>query len=87
MPDGRSLLVVDRGFLALREVSTLKVQRYLLPQVDGWVSAALSADGRTLTAQTFDGQRYAFDTTTMAPRTSRELSVAKRSPSIRLPPS
>jgi hypothetical protein len=63
-PDGRSLLVVDRGFLALRDVSTLKVQRYLLPQVDGWVSASLSPDGRTVTAQTFDGQRYAFDTTT-----------------------
>ncbi|WP_375769932.1 hypothetical protein NR798_03320 [Archangium gephyra] len=76
-PDGRSLLVVDRGFLALRDVSTLKVQRYLLPQVDGWVSASLSADGRTVTAQTFDGQRYAFDTTTWKAERLQDARVLK----------
>ncbi|MFY0526596.1 WD40 repeat domain-containing protein [Archangium gephyra] len=76
-PEGRSLLVVDRGFLALRDVSTLKVQRYLLPQVDGWASASLSPDGRTLTAQTFDGQRYAFDTTTWKAERLPDVRVLK----------
>ncbi|HZI02395.1 MAG TPA: hypothetical protein VEZ71_00140, partial [Archangium sp.] len=76
-PDGRSLLVVDRGFLALRDVSTLKVQRYLLPQVDGWVSASLSPDGRTVTAQTFDGQRYAFDITTWKAERLQDARVLK----------
>jgi hypothetical protein len=62
-PDGRSLLVVDHGFLALRDPATLAVQRFLLPQVDGWQSATFSPDGKSLQAHTFDGQRYTFDTT------------------------
>ncbi len=63
-PDGKSLFVVDWGFLALRDPETLAVQRFLLPTVDGWQSARFENDGRTIRAVTIDGKQYDFDTST-----------------------
>ena len=47
-PDGRDLIVVDRGALTVRDTATLAVRRTLLPMMDGWQSAYVSPDGRTV---------------------------------------
>ncbi len=78
-PDGKSLLVVDHGFLALRDPATLAVQRFLLPRVDGWSTARFSSDGTTLLAETFDGQHYEFSTSSWeAKRLPNEVATLQR---------
>jgi len=74
--DGRSLLVVDSGFLSLRDPLTLKVTRYLSKGDNQWSAAELSADGKSLIAHKRPWERTRINLLTGA----RRLCPCQRSP-------
>jgi hypothetical protein len=63
-PAGDDLILVDRGALTVRDPATLAVKRTLLPQMNQWARAYVSADGALLWTETRDGLRFTFDTAT-----------------------
>lgn len=67
-PDRRSLLVLDAGYLGLRDLATLKLTRILQPRIDRWQWAEFSPDGGRLTAGTLDRMKFEFSTSDWSAR-------------------